>query len=133
MQRLSTIFFTWPATGRAEHHGRAMVGGYGAKSCSTVHQTPVRFFLHDLGYEREPIYSLAVVKMIERRPATRRRLRQSSMAAGAASGGALAPWFAPAVVVQAGAPPPTVELTRNAKARRINGGSLLGGGGSVSC
>jgi hypothetical protein len=39
------------------------------------------------------------------------RLDRSSTAVGAASSGALAPWSAPAVVVQARAPPPTVDST----------------------
>jgi hypothetical protein len=59
-----------------------------------VHQTLVRFFLRDLGYKREPIYSLVVAKMIERKPTMRRRLRWSSMVAGVTSDSAPAPRFA---------------------------------------
>jgi hypothetical protein len=69
--------------------------------------------------------------MVEKRPTTRGRLRRSSMAAGAASSSALAPRFAPAVMVQAGAPPPSVESVWDALARWINGDGLLGGGGSI--
>jgi hypothetical protein len=98
-----------------------------------VHQTQARFFLHDLGYERDPIYSLAAAKIMERRLATRRRLERSSTVAGAVSSGAPAPRFAPEAEVQAGPPPPSVELAQDASARWIDGdGGLLGGGDSVS-
>jgi hypothetical protein len=65
------------------------------------------------------------------RLAAMRRLGQSSTAAGAVSGIALAPRFAPVVVVQVGAPPPSLESARDASARRIDGGGLLGGSGSI--
>jgi hypothetical protein len=52
-------------------------------------------------------------------------------AVGVAFGGAPAQETAPAVAVWARYPPPGVESARDASARRINGGGLLGGGGSV--
>jgi hypothetical protein len=97
----------------------------GALACSTVHQTPVRYFLHDLGYERESIYSLATAKAIERRPATRRRLRKSSTVTWAASNTALAPRFSLTTMVQVGAPPRSVESAQDASLRRIDGGGLV--------
>jgi hypothetical protein len=49
----------------------------------------------------------------------------------AASGEAPVPRFTPVVVVQAGAPPPSIESVPDASSRRITGSGLLGGGGSV--
>jgi hypothetical protein len=63
------------------------------------HQTPVRLFLRDLGYERESIYALAATKTVERRPAMRGRLGRSSMVVGVAFGDAPAPRFAPTATV----------------------------------
>jgi hypothetical protein len=63
------------------------------------------FFLHDLGDEKEPFYSLAATKIVEGRPTTERRLRCSSTAAVVASGGALASETVLAMVVIVGGPP----------------------------
>jgi hypothetical protein len=52
--------------------------------------------------------------------------------AWAASDGAPPPWYAPAAVVQAGVPPPSIESVWDALARRIDSDALLGGDGSVS-
>jgi hypothetical protein len=58
-------------------------------------------------------------------------LSRSSTMVGAASSGTPAPRSAPMAVVQAGAPPSSAESAREALARRIDGGGLLGGGSSV--
>jgi hypothetical protein len=50
---------------------------------------------------------------------------------GVVSSGTPAPRFTLVVAVQAGTPPPSVESAREVLARRIDGGVLLGGGGSV--
>jgi hypothetical protein len=51
------------------------------------------------------------------------------MAAGAPSDGALAPRCATAASVKAGAPRPSDDSARDALARWMNDGSLLGGNG----
>jgi hypothetical protein len=55
--------------------------------------------------------------------ATGRRLRSSATMVVATSGGAPAPWVAPAVVAQVGAPPRSVKLAWEVLARRIDGAS----------
>jgi hypothetical protein len=85
------------------------------------HHTPIRFFLRDLGYERNLLCRLIAVETDHRKLATGRRLGSSATAVVATSSGASAPRVAPAVVAQAGAPPPSIELVREVLARRIDG------------
>jgi hypothetical protein len=91
-----------------------------AKSSSSWHSAPkVNLFLpHDLDYVREPIYSLAAAKTIERRLVMRRQLGRSTMVASVASGGAPTPSMAPTVAVVAEAPPPGDGLGREALVQR---------------
>jgi hypothetical protein len=70
-------------------------------------------------------------KLIEEEPATGRWFRCSEAAVRAASGGDPAQEMALTAVVWAEYPPLGVESTQGALARRIDGGGLLGGGGSV--
>jgi hypothetical protein len=99
-----------------------MAGGKGAYARGIVHQESIHFFLRDLDYEREPIYSLAASITIERRPATRRWQRRSSTSMRAASSGAPTPGMALMVAMVAGAPPPGDGLSWEAPAQRLDGG-----------
>jgi hypothetical protein len=88
------------------------------------HQTPIRFFLCDLGYERNLCCKLTLVKMDHGKLAMGRRLRSTATAVVATSDSAPAPRVAPAVAAQAGAPP-SVKSAREVLARRINGTSSV--------
>jgi hypothetical protein len=82
------------------------------------HETPIQFFLRDLGYERNLFCRLTAVETNHWKLATGRRLGSSTMAVVASSGDA------PAVAVaQAGAPPPSVESARVVLATQIDGTS----------
>jgi hypothetical protein len=72
-----------------------------------------------------------VAKLVEEEPATGKRFGHSATAVRVAFGTDLAREMAPMAVVWAGYPPPCVESTQGASARRIDGGDLLGGGGLV--
>jgi hypothetical protein len=82
------------------------------------------FFLCDLGDEREPFYSLAVVKTIEGRPAMGRWLGHSSTAVGSTSSGALTSETIPAAAVKAGGTPPSSSSVSDGSARRGDGHAL---------
>jgi hypothetical protein len=64
-----------------------------------VHETKQGFFLRDLGYERNMLCELSMVKTDHGKLATRRRLGRSSTAVGTAFGCAPAPRTPPAVMV----------------------------------
>jgi hypothetical protein len=102
--------------------GDSMAGGKGGQARGIAHQKSICFFLCDLDYEREPIYSLAAAKTIERRPVTRRWLGHSSTVAMTASGGALTPGTALMAAVVAWAPPPGDGLAREAPTQWLNRG-----------
>jgi hypothetical protein len=53
------------------------------------------------------------------------------MIAAVTSSGALTSGIAPPTMVEVGLPPPSGELAREASVRWIDGGDLLGDGGSV--
>jgi hypothetical protein len=76
-------------------------------------------------------FTLAATETDEGRPTTGKRFGRSAMAARAASGGAPAWETTLTATVQVGDPPPSVESVREASARQINGGGLLGGDDSV--
>jgi hypothetical protein len=88
-----------------DQQGDSKAGGNGAHARGIVHQMLIHFFLRDLDYERESIYSLAAAKMIKIRLLTRRRLGHSLMAVRAASGDAPTLGMAPTAPVVQGAPP----------------------------
>jgi hypothetical protein len=98
------LFYTQPVKNR-DQQGDSKAGGNGAHACGIAHQMLIHFFLRDLDYERESIYSLAAAKMIKIRLSMRRRLGHSSMAVRAASGDAPTLGMAPTAPVVQGAPP----------------------------
>jgi hypothetical protein len=55
---------------RCRRHGRRLEG---AQACPIGHQTPIWFFLRDLGYERNLFYPLIAVELGHKRQSTRRR------------------------------------------------------------
>jgi hypothetical protein len=107
--------------------GDALAGGKDARAHGIAHQKSICFFLRDLDYEREPFYSLAVVKTIERRSAMRRRLGHSSMTARATPSGTptLGMALVVAVAVGAGAPPPSNGLAWGAPTQRLDSSSAV--------
>jgi hypothetical protein len=100
-----------------------MVSGKGAHAHDIAHHKSNRLFLRDLDYKSEPIYSLTVVKTIERRPAMRRRLGCSSTVMRAASGGAPTPGMALTAAVVVGAPLGD-RLAQEAPAQWLDGDGL---------
>jgi hypothetical protein len=62
------------------------------------HQTPIRFFLRDLGYKRNSLCKLIAVKMDHGKLAMGRRLRSSAMVVVAIFDGSPAPRVDLAVV-----------------------------------
>jgi hypothetical protein len=85
------------------------------------HQTPIQFFLRNIGYERNSFCNLTVVKTDHGKLVTGRQLRSSTTVVVVTSGDAPAPWVASVVVTQEGAPPPSVESALEFLARRIDG------------
>jgi hypothetical protein len=92
---------------------------------------PHGFFLHDLGDESNRFCSLTTAATIHGRMAMRRRLGRPLTVMRVAPGGDPTQETAPMTAVWVGHPAPGVESRRGASARRIDGGGLLGGGGSV--
>jgi hypothetical protein len=84
------------------------------------------FHLRNLGDKRSPFCSPTAAKTAHERPAVVERFGRSSTTAAVVPSGALAPRFATAVVVQAGAPPPSVESVREATALWLDDADLLG-------
>jgi hypothetical protein len=89
------------------------------------------FFLCDLDDESNRFCSLTTAETIHGMVATRRQLGRPLTAVRVALGGDLTYEIAPTAAVWVGYPAPGVESRRGASARRIDGGGLLGGGGSV--
>jgi uncharacterized membrane protein YgcG len=108
----------WPMTRRA-------------RTRSILHEMLNNFFLRDLDDESNRFCSLTAVATIHGRMATRRRLRRPLTAVRVSLGGDPTRETAPTATVWVGYPAPGVESRRGASARRIDGGGLLGGGGSV--
>jgi uncharacterized membrane protein YgcG len=108
----------WPVTRRARTH-------------AILHQMLNGFFLRDLDEKRNPFCILISVETDHGWMATRRRLGQPSTAVRVAPGGESTREIAPTAVVWVGYHAPGGESMRGASARRIDGGGLLGGGGSV--
>jgi uncharacterized membrane protein YgcG len=108
----------WPVTRRA-------------RTRSILHQMLNGFFLRGLDEKRNPFCILTAVKTDHERMATRRQLGRPSTAVRVAPGGESTREIAPTAAVWVGYLAPDGESMRGASARRINGGGLLGGGGSV--
>jgi uncharacterized membrane protein YgcG len=89
------------------------------------------FFLRDLDDESNQFCSLMAAATIHGRMATRRRLGRPLTAVRVAPSGDLTRETAPTAAVWVGYPAPGIESRRGASARWIDGGGLLGGGGSV--
>jgi hypothetical protein len=102
-----------------------------ARTRSILHQMLNDFFRRNLDDESNRFCSLTVAAKIHGRMATRRRLGRPLMALRVAPGGDPTGEIALTAVVWVGYPAPSVESRRGASARRIDGGGLLGGGGSV--
>jgi hypothetical protein len=106
--------------------GDAMAGGKDARAHGIAHQKSICFFLRDLDYEREPFYSLAMVKTIKRRSAMRRRLGHSSMTARATLSGTPTLGMALAVAVAVGpGAPPSNGLAWGAPTQRLDGSGAV--------
>jgi hypothetical protein len=108
------IVYSRPVKNRDRAKGDAMASSKEARACGIAHQKSICFFLHDLDYEREPFYSHAETKTIERRLATRRRLGHPSTVVRATPDGAPTLGMAPVVAVGEGAPPSSDGLARGA-------------------
>jgi hypothetical protein len=108
----------WPVTRRA-------------RTRAILHQMLNGFFLCDPDEKRNPFCILTAMEMDHRRMATRRWLGRPSTAVRVAPGGELTREIAPTAAVWVGYLAPSGELMRGASARQIDGGGLLGGGGSV--
>jgi hypothetical protein len=87
--------------------------------------------LHDLEVEGSSFCKLKAKETVNGEWTTVARFGQRMAMVRVASGEAPVLRFT-LVVVQAGTPPPSVESARDASARWIDGGRLLGCGGSVS-
>jgi hypothetical protein len=108
----------WPMTRRA-------------RTRSILHQMLNGFFLRDLGDESNRFCSLTAAATIHGRMAMRRRLGQPLTAMRVALGDDPTREIAPTAMVWVGYPAPSIESRRGASARQIDGGGLLGCGGSV--
>jgi hypothetical protein len=108
----------WPMTRRA-------------RTRSILHQMLNGFLLRDLDDESNRFCSLTAAATIHRRMTTRRRLGRPLTAVWVAPGGDPTRETTPTATVWVGYPAPGVESRRGASARWIDGGGLLGGGGSV--
>jgi hypothetical protein len=95
-----------------------------AQTRSILHQLLNRFFLSDLGDERNLFCPLTAAEMDQGRPATMRWLGRSSTVVGASSDGALARGTALAVTATVGAPPPSSGSVREDSVRRLSSRTL---------
>jgi hypothetical protein len=68
---------------RRGHHGHWLEG---AQARPIGHQTPIRFFLHDIGYERNLFCPLTAVELGHKRRSTGRRLRRRLAVVRSSSG-----------------------------------------------
>jgi hypothetical protein len=108
----------WPVTRRA-------------RTRAILHQMLNSFFLRDLYEKRNPFCILTAVETDHGRMATRRWLERPSTTLRVAPGGESTREIAPTAAVWVGYLALGGESMRDASARRIDGGGLLGGGGSV--
>jgi hypothetical protein len=69
----ATRLLPWLGSAEAERRGRHGRWLEGAQARPIGHQTPLRFFLRDLGYERNLFYPLTVVEPGHKRQLTGRR------------------------------------------------------------
>jgi hypothetical protein len=86
--------------------------GEGAQTQDTGHKVRQGFFLHDLEVERDTFCKLMAKETVDGGWVTVAQFDQHLAMVRVASGEALAPRFAPVVVVQAGPPPPSIDLAR---------------------
>jgi hypothetical protein len=117
-----------PKQGIRRLHGRRLEG---AQAHYLGHEKRWGLTLHDLEVEGSSFCKLKAKETVNGEWATVARFGQHMAMVRAASGEAPVLRFT-LVVVQAGTPPPSVESARDASARWIDGGRLLGCGGSVS-
>jgi hypothetical protein len=76
----------WLGSTEAERRGRHGRRLEGAQVHPIGHQTPIQFFLRDLGYERNLFCPLTTVEPGHKRRSTGRRLRQRLAAVRSSSG-----------------------------------------------
>jgi hypothetical protein len=89
--RCGRIFFfglAWPRQSTERRQGHRLEG---AQAHTMGHQTPIQFFLRDLGYERNSFSKLNAVKMNHGKLAMGRHLRSAAMAMVVTSDGGMAP------------------------------------------